>query len=323
MPAPARHRRRRRLGAVLAVALLLGACSDGGDEADTDTSDPTAAATSDRVEVDTADLGPFAAVDPDDLAGPGTPLGGGLTVPEGALLEGATFPDLVGGGFRALLLVTGDPVDVFDALAGQASGLGMATIGTSGCLGAETAVGCSARFVDGSDGESLTISVARRIDPVNGIVSGAGMLYRPPGSEDDAGGEATTSPPTTPLPEVVLPDPVPMPAPEDLALAVRTPGTPARKLERGSELVGLPGPCACSGGGWSVVVRLEGVERDVLHGYARQFTDLGEPPDLEDSHRDDITLVGVRVGEGANTAEIRAVLPDSGRSYAIVTVRPG
>ncbi len=321
MPAPARRRPRARLGiAVLAVvALLAGACSDGdGDEA-TEPADPAAAATGDRVEVTTADLGPFTEVEPEDVAGPGTPLGGGLEVPEGALLQGAAFPDLVGGGFRALLLVTGDPVAVYDALGGQASSLGMQ--GTGGCLGAETLVGCQGTFVDAADGESLSVTVNRRIDPLTGVVSGVGLLYRPPGSEE--GGSDTTGAvaPTAPLTPVALPDPVPVPDPLDVALAVRAPGSRMRTVEAGSTLVGLPGPCACDTGGWSMVVRLDGVERDVLHGYMRQFSDLGEPPDLEDRHRDDITLIGVRIGEGTATAEIRAFLPDDDRAYAIVTVR--
>lgn len=315
---PTRHRRLRRLGVVVLVALLVGGCSGDGDDDASDTTDPSAAATGDRAEVTAEDLGPFGAVDTEDVAGPGTPLGGGLSVPQGSVLLGAAFPDLVGGGFRALLLITGDPVDVFDALGGQATSLGME--GSRGCLGNEAQVGCEATYVDPADGESLALTVSRRVDPVNGVVSGVGMLYRPPGSDAEPA-PAGSSAPTQPLPEVVVPDPVPVPADEDIALAVRAPGSPRRTLEAGSELVGLPGPCACAGGGWSIVVHLDGVERDVLHGYARQFSDLGDPPDLEDRHRDDITLIGVRVGEGDTTAEIRASLPDDGRAYAIITVR--
>lgn len=323
MPLTVRHRRRpgatHRLVAVLVVAALVAAgCSDGGEPEGSDTTDPSAAATGERVEVTEADLGPFTEVDPDDVAGPGTPLGGGLSVPEGALLQGAAFPDLVGGGFRALLLVTGDPVAVHDALAGQAVGLGME--GTGGCLGGPGVIGCQASYVDGADGESLQFAVTRKVDPLGGVVSGVGLLYRPPGTEDGSA-EASTSPPTPPLPEVALPDPVPVPAIDDVALAVRTPGSRKRTVEAGSALVGLPGPCACEGGGWSMVVHLEGVERDVLHGYLRQFSDFGEAPDIEDRHRDDLTLIGVRVGEGPQTAEVRAFLPDDGEPYAIITVR--
>ncbi len=306
---------------MLVAALLVASCSSGGDDEVSDTSDPVEAATGDRVAVDEADLAAFPEVEADDLAGPGTALGGGLTVPEGALLQGTAFPDLVGGGFRALLLVTGSPVAVYDELAGQAAGLGMR--GEGGCLGAENLVGCQATFVDAADGESLSVSVHRKVDPLLGVVSGAGLLYRPPGSEEGGPGNDGGIPPTAPLTDVTLPDPVPVPAPEDVALAVRTAGSPKRTIEPGSELVGLPGPCACDGGGWSMVVRLTGVERDVLHGYMRQFNDLGETPDLEDRHRDDLTLIGARVGESPATAEIRAALRDEGPGYAIITVRPG
>ncbi|QYG92326.1 hypothetical protein HC251_07645 [Iamia sp. SCSIO 61187] len=320
MPRLPRRSPRRWPAVVVAALLVLGACSGDGDGEGSAGTDPADASGGDRVAVSAADLGPFTEVDPDDLAGPGTPLGAGLSVPEGAFLQGTTFPDLVGGGYRALLLVTGDTVAVFDALAGQASSLGME--GDAGCLGGLAEIGCEAELVDGSDGESLHLSAVRRVNPLIGVASGVGLLYRPPGS-DDGGADPGGTPPTSPLPEVVLPDPVPAPPPEDVALAVRNLEGPARRLELGSSLVGLPGPCACAGGGWSMVVRLDGVERDVLHGYVRQLSDLGEAPDLEDRHRDDVTVLGVRVGEGAATAEIRATVPDDGQAYAIITVRPG
>lgn len=319
MPRLRRRPPRRGLAVVAAGLVVLGACSGGGDEG-SDGTDPAAASGGDRVEVSASEIGPFTEVDPDDLAGPGTPLGSGLSVPEGAFLQGTTFPDLVGGGYRALLLVTGDPVAVVDALAGQAYSLGME--GRPGCLGSETEVGCLAQLVDGSDGESLFLSALRRVNPLTGVASGVGLLYRPPGSEDDPVDSGGT-PPTSPLADVTLPDPVPAPPPEDVALAVRDLESPARQLELGSSLVGLPGPCACAGGGWSMVVRLDGVERDVLHGYARQLSDLGEVPDIEDRHRDDVTVLGARVGEDPGSAEIRAVVPDDGPAYAIITVRPG
>ncbi len=314
---------RRRLGAwrvaVALILLLAAACTDDGADPDPDAGATGAPAASARVEVAEADLGPFDG-DPDDFGGPGTPLGAGLSVPEGALLQGTTFPDLVGGGYRALLLVVGDAVAVHDALAGQAGDLGME--GAGGCIGSADQVGCSGRFADPADGESLTYTVARRVGPT-GVVSGVGLQYRPPGSDDGTTADEGSSAPTSPLPEVVLPDPVPVPDPLDVALALRTPGTAMRTVEAGSELVGLPGPCACDGPGWSFVARLDGVERDVIAGYGRQFTDLGDPPDMDDVHRSDVTLIGLRVGEGDDVAEIRAALPDRGTPYVIVTVRPG
>ena len=154
------------------------------------------------------------------------------------------------------------------------------------------------------------------------MVSGVGLRYRPPGSEDggDAGDGVST--PTAPIPTVTLPPgPIEGPDPADVGAALRLLPAEARAVERGSELVGLPAPCACEGGGWSFVVAVTGVERDVIAAYARSLSDLGDPPDVSDARRDDVTLLGVRVGEeGGPHGEVRAVVPDSGTTYAIVTV---
>lgn len=324
MTPPARPRlpaRRPRRVAAVAAALtvaLLAACS-GGDGDASDSTDPARSGRGDRAAVRAADVEPFD-IDVDDLAGTGTPLGGGLSVPEGAVLQGAAIPDLVGGGYRALLLVVGEPVGVFNALEAQASSLGMA--GTGACLGTEVAVGCTGTYVDGADGETLAVSVTRQSTEA-GVVSGASLLYRPPGSHDGPAPDDAFGGPTSPLPSVALPDPVPVPEDIDVGLAIRPPGSGMRAVERGSVLVGLPGPCACDGPGWSFVVRIEGIARDVLNGYLRQFADLGETPDLEDRRRDDVTVLGARVGEGDATAEVRAIVPDDDPAYAMVTVRPG
>lgn len=318
---PARRRRGAALGIVgLVCVVVLAGCSDAGAGEASDSTDPAeSAASGDRVAVTAADTGPFE-LDLDDVAGAGTPLGGGLSVPDGALLQGAAIPDLVGGGYRALLLVVGDPVRVFDALDAQASSLGMS--GQGACLGVIDALGCTGTYADGGDGESLFVSVTRRVTPA-GVVSGAAVHYRPPGSDEGPAPADEPAPPTAPLPPIALPDPVPLPTDEDVAAAVRPPGSPPRALERGSVLVGLPGPCTCEGPGWSIVVRLRGLERDVINGYERQFSDLGEPPDIDDTRRDGVRIMGVRVGEGSATAEIRAIVPDDGRAYALITVRPG
>lgn len=314
---------RRRLTALATAGLVmvaaLGGCADDGAGEASDSTDPAESAVAGRVAVTDADAAPFD-LDLGDVAGAGTPLGGGLSVPEGALLQGAAIPDLVGGGYRALLLVVGDPVQVFDALEAQATSLGMS--GQGACLGVIDAAGCTGSYSDGADGESLLVSVDRRVS-LAGVVSGASLLYRPPGTGDGSAPDGGSPPPTAPLPPIALPNPVPVPVEEDVAAALRPPGSVPRVLERGSLLVGLPGPCACEGPGWSFVVRLQGIERDVINAYERQFSDLGEPPDIEDTRRDDITIMGVRVGEGSAIAEIRAIVPDTGRSYAMITVRPG
>ncbi|CAN5523377.1 hypothetical protein BH24ACT4_BH24ACT4_15460 [soil metagenome] len=299
----------------MVLALVAAACS--GDEGATSTPrEEPLEVLSGRTEVTTADLGPFA-LEPDGMAGPGTPLGGGLQVPDGSLLLGVPFPDLLGKGYRALLLVTGDPVAVFSAVAEQAGGLGME--GDGGCLTVPEGLGCSGRFVDGADGESLTVSALRRVGPA-GVTSGLAVVYQPPGSQDPG-----AQPPLPPTPtDAVFPVPLPEGPIEgtdqaDVVAAVRDTEGPPRTLEVGSRVVGLPGPCTCDGPGWSFVVELDGVERDVVAAYARQFTDLGEPPDISERLADELTILGVRVGSGSPVAEVRAVLPDSGPAYAIVS----
>lgn len=310
-------RRLHRLAALGLTAVLVAAsagCSwldEPADEEPTVVADPSL-----RETVTEADLAPFA-VEVDEIAGPGTPLGGGLSVPAGAALLGAPFPDLTGGGFRALLLITGDPVEVYNAMGEQSGGLGMDRAG--GCLGTAIEVGCVGRFVDQADGESLEVSVLRRAAE-SGVVSGMGLRYRPPGSDEVAeAGAGGTSGPTQPLPSVVLPSEVGPPGVEDLVAALRAPGSTARALEVGSELIGLPGPCACGGQGWSFVTVVDGKVEDLIAAYARQFSDLGDPPDVSSRRVDGVTIFGLRVGEGEAHAEIRAINPDVGSSYVLVS----
>lgn len=315
-PPDRRPRRRRLVGLAAVLALVAGACS-GGDDAGDAVAESTDAALTERTPVTAADLGPFQ-VSTDGLAGPGTPLGAGLEVPEGALLEGVPFPDLVGDGFRALLLVPGDPVAVFAAVAEQAGAAGMAAEG--GCLNVMDQLGCSAQLRDPSDGESLTVHLSRRVG-FTGVVSGMALRYLPPGSGETGGSVPDSAPrPTDPVPPLPLPEgPVAPPDDADVVLALRDPADPARAVEVGSTLVGVPGPCPCLGTGWSFVVEVDGVARDVVAAYARQMSDLGEVPDVEDQLRDELTLLGVRIGEDGDVAEVRAVVPDSGPAYAIVT----
>lgn len=321
-------RRRRRSAAhrphlvalALVVALVVGssACSDDEDEGSPSTTTaPSAADPGRRTPVLATDLGPFY-VSKEPMAGPGTPLGGGFEVPDGALLLGVPFPDLEAGGYRALLLVTGDPVEVYNAFGDQAGERGMEREGA--CFSTGALLGCGGRFVDGADGESLRVDLTRRVGD-EGVVSGVGVRYQPPGS---AGTEevATTSPVlTTPLQPVALP-PRPILAPDDgdVGRLLRAPGSPPRSVELGSRLVGLPGPCGCSRGGWSFVVRLTGVHRDVVAAYGRQLSDLGDPPDIADRQRQARTLMGLRVGSGDRVGEVRAVVTDDGADYALVTL---
>lgn len=304
------------LAVAVAVVLVTAACSSDDDPGAGPT-EPAAVAGDDRVPVSAAELGPFD-LGTEGMAGPGTPLGAGMQVPKGAVLLGVPFPDLEGSGFRALMLVTGDPVAVFNAVADQAGGLGMVAKG--GCLGAEEEVTCSGRYVDDADGERLRVTLHRTVG-TSGVVSGLGLRYEPPGTEEADGTVDPGVPtPTDPVAPVALPEgPIEAPEDVDVVAAVRDSDGRGRAVEVGSELVGMPGPCACAGSGWSFVVELTGVNRDVISAYARQFSDLGDPPDLTDTLGDSYTIVEVQVGTKVPRAEVRALVPDSGAAYAMVT----
>lgn len=303
-------------GLAVVLVLLAGACGWWDDETPTATTLP-GEDPSRRVAVSAEELAPFA-VDPDDVAGPGTPLGGELSVPEGAVLLGIPFPDLEGGGFRALMLITGDPVATYNAMVSQATAQGMGRDGL--CLGEVQSIRCGGRFVDDADGESLVIDVRRSVG-VAGAVSGLAVRYRPPGSEElEPEPEPAGGGPTTPLTPVDLPDEVTPPPVEDVGRDLRPATAAVRTVEEGSDLVGLPGPCACGGEGWSFVVTVDGRVRDVIAAYARQFSDLGEPPDVSDDYRGQQTTYHLVVGEDDRSAEVRAVAPEDGTAYLLVTV---
>lgn len=316
---PPPDRGRRAVAALVAAVVLLVAGCASDDDGDDDSTPATVTDRSDRFEVDAADVVPFVVAD-DATAGPGTPLGAGLEVPEGAVVLGTTFPDLEGGGFRVLLLVPGDPVAAFNDLRDQAATMGLE--GAAGCLAGGDRLGCSARLVDPADGETLSLSLTRRVTDL-GSMSGLGLRYRPPGTVEDATPGDQGSGPTTPVPPLALPDP-PLPEvdPADVGLLVRPPASPVIALEPGSELAGPAGPCACDGEGWSFVVEVTGVILDVVAAYGRQLSDLGSVPDIADRQVGDATVLALRVGDGADRAEVIGVEDEAG-DYVIVTVAGG
>lgn len=316
--APGRPDRWGYLVAVAVVLALVAAACGGADDDPADTTLP-GRDESRRERVTASEMGAFDLARR-HLAGPGTPLGAGLSVPEGAVLAGIPFPDLAGDGFRALLVVTGDPVATYNEVVSQALSLGMARGGA--CLGGEGSITCAGHLVDVADGESLRIEL-RRSNDGGSVVSGLALEYRPPGSESVGDGAGTTeavASPTAPLSPVELPPTIPPPPDIDVGVALRPQDAPARHVELGTELVGLPGPCACQGTGWSFVVAVEGRVRDIIAAYGRQFADLGEPPDVSDRYRSGETTFQLVVGDGPQRAEIRAVAPDDGDTYLMVTV---
>ena len=90
---------RRRIFALAAVLALVAGCGNAA------TPDATAQGRQDRG---------------------GTPLGFGFTTVPGTALQGPVFPQPLEGsdGFVAVMTLTGDPTEVYDAFAGQAAELG-------------------------------------------------------------------------------------------------------------------------------------------------------------------------------------------------------
>ena len=96
--------------AAVVVAVALSGCGDGTDAVDAGAPEPEAPGAHLPV-----------AVEADGLLPPGTALGGGVAVQEGSRLVGTVFPSLHGRAdardWTALLVVDGDPVEVWDRYA--------------------------------------------------------------------------------------------------------------------------------------------------------------------------------------------------------------
>lgn len=300
---------------LVAVAVVVGASSCSDDDESTA---PGRQDGRDRAEVREEQLGPFD-VDREHFGPPGSPLGASLTVPPGALVAGEPFPAVEGSGFRAQLLVVGDPLAVYNDVQDQASASGMTP--TGGCMSAGGNFACRTRFVDPSDGEVLTLDL-RRQALFAGVISGMTIAYGAPGTIDPRDAPPPSGvPPTGPVAPVALPDgSIGLPDPQDFALALRPPTGRVPVVESGSELVAPVAPCAC-GEGWTAVMAVTAPVRDVMAAYTRQFADLGSPPDIESSLRDNITYLSVRVGQGTRFLDIRARQPDDGPVHLLLTVR--
>jgi len=244
----------------------------------------------------------------------GTVLGNGFTVPTGASLVGQPLPfaplfPSTGGpplqfkGWRAVLLVSGDPRTAVDALAAEAEHAGMDM--AMGCRGPEIA-GAAPSFECGGTGRS---DDGRRMVGVS-FYRGA-TSYGPASHLFVAYLEGVRPGPTPSVGAAVVRDDPTAQAP---ALARRWPalarpgeylfgadGEPtdvttgrAPKVERGSMLAAPPGPPFTQPYNWVVVLKVDGAARDVAERYRRQFAaepDYGEVGDVRRYELDDdVTL---------------------------------
>jgi len=248
------------------LALVLVACGGGDDGGPTRPDVDRTAPFREAYE----DAGPFSVL-VGSTSGPGTVLADGITVAPGSRLLGAPFPDVDGaGGFLALLLITGDPVAVYNAYVDMAQAMGMTVGGPGGCLPGFGTIVCARTLTDPSDGETIVVRVERQPAPP-GYVSHAVLRYGAPGTVDPATvGPESPAPPTSVLPPAPLPASVPRPSPSAWNLSVAPEGPGLRELA-GSLLVAAPGPCGCAPAGWSAVLRITGSPARLVDGYAAQF----------------------------------------------------
>jgi hypothetical protein len=250
----------------LVLALVLAAsCSDDGPEAARVTTSSVPAASN---QAETR-VGPF-----EVLAGAATSRGElapDLPIAPGSVLLGPVFPDASHpDGFVALLLVTSNPIAVYNHYMDEAASLGMRAGMGGGCIYGFGSITCARRVVDPADGEALSVLVERR--PVaGGFVSHAALRYEPPGTVDpeDAPPDVPTPPTSTP-PVLRLPTHVPAAA-DDAWSRLLSPGGPALSLADGTALAGPPGPCPCGTRGWSAVMKVDGSPDEAIEAYARQL----------------------------------------------------
>ena len=304
----------RTIARTLALTLVLvAACSDDGPEA----ADPSLPGTTPTAPTE-GRVGPFAVM-ADSVTRSGE-LMSGIPIASGSVLLGPAFPDRRDeGGFEALLLVTGDPVAVFNDYIDAAAGLGMRAGSGGGCVPGLGTVTCARRVIDPADGEALSVLVERR--PLEGgFVSHAALFYEPPGTVDpEDAGEIGPSAPTSLPAAMELPEQVPEPPAEGWNEAI-APGSPPLSLVDGSSLAGPPGPCPCGGRGWSAVVKVDGSPDEAIAAWARELG-VDDPEVREGRGEGDVRVADLGlVPEGI--VQLRTVTDDRG-TWLLVKVSLG
>jgi hypothetical protein len=206
---------------------------------------------------------------------PGTELGNGFTVPDGAVLVGFPIPRVQGQGWRAVLLVEGDPRSAIDGLTGQAERAGFSV--NSGCrrtrYGGVPAFECEAAGTQQQARRSVFVSLYRGL---TGFGPASHMIVSYADDLSGAGGssisdQATSTPPSLPTRWPALA--------RTGEYLFRRDGEPtdittgrAPKVEPGTVLLA---PVAPSGGfqpyNWFAVLQVEGSARAAAERYRRQF----------------------------------------------------
>lgn len=240
----------------------------------------------------------------------GTPLGFGFTTVPGTTLQGPVFPQPLEGsdGFVAVMTLTGDPTEVYDALASQAARMGFQMQSAKQTCTFANADG----LVYAPDGNA--IDWTKRPDNADVLFCGtSGQIY----NGDDFGNAAylqlaisqgqlkgeTQSTVTLNLERVgTVPDAAPAPVPEP---GVRGLGQPtsweppdrfgvefeglSMDVVDGSALAGPVGSRASCAGGYFAVLRVSGDLADVTNAYEDQIEEYGfEGGPLSDAGTEDV-----------------------------------
>jgi hypothetical protein len=306
----------RIVGAVAGVALVAGCASGGGGGSDA-----------------VSTLG-GAPVVTDATTAAGGRLPDGFSVPDGTVLLGAVEPTgptrSVNGvivperGWRALLLVTGDPYDVLDEIRAQAARTGM-----PGSLMPRCEANTHLRWFEC---EVDAYSPGFFEDPARGAGFFA-RLTRGPGNAElgpmshlllsfsEIQPATPRQPEEPPAPmdrtEPVPPFPVDWPPPLQPGDPFGTIRMETWLIEEGTRLVGPPSYTAvCATGGFDAVFEVTGDAKRVVDGYARQFEARSFGPVRGDW---DVDLPGGPsasfTGPGAGEVSARTVDGPGGRTY--------
>jgi hypothetical protein len=281
-----------------ATAVVAGCTSDGSDQGR-----PPAE--------DAAELGEIR------VLGPGTELTAGFIVPQGAELmtwpTGDWFSSDVDPVWKASMLVTGDPIEVFNALAAQATELGFDVVDQD-CRTLDdgapvSSVDCFTdgyRLGAGAESERVNLSVSVRDDALPVAMVGIGIIATERVSEfgdgpwqlrrfvpKAASGAAT---------DVQL-------RPSDIDTGDRLVDGDWQRttLVADSRLVASAAGSTCAAG-MTAVVHVDGVPDDVFDAYARQLFsgDQGDGPPEE--MVSDVLGRRVRTVAGGSDAYVRMTM---------------
>jgi hypothetical protein len=219
---------------------------------------------------------------------PGAPLGDGFVVPDGTVLVATPLPaeddatfygePVIDDGWRALLLLTGDPSDTLRSMLRQAAERDL-RLSEAVCSASDLVFKCRQVFgrLHGGRLQELRVHVARTLDdapePASEVVlvytdrvarSTDTELFDPHPRGVDASGRVTVVVPSVPT------DWRPLEL-EGALLDLRYGEYPPLRIERGTDLASPLWSGRCDG--FLAILDVRGHPRDVLNAYDRQLTD--------------------------------------------------